>query len=46
MKVDTDYLVIGAGAMGLAFADALLTRTEAHITLVDKRDAPGGHWSA
>jgi glycine/D-amino acid oxidase-like deaminating enzyme len=43
--VDTDYLVIGAGAMGLAFADELLTRTDAHITLVDKRDAPGGHWN-
>jgi hypothetical protein len=43
--VDTDYLVIGAGAMGLAFADELLTRTDAHITLVDKRHAPGGHWN-
>jgi hypothetical protein len=43
--MDTDYLVIGAGAMGLAFADELLTRTDAHITLVDKRHAPGGHWN-
>src|SRR4051794_22058873 len=45
IEVETDYLVIGAGAMGLAFADELLTRTEAHITLVDKRHAPGGHWN-
>jgi glycine/D-amino acid oxidase-like deaminating enzyme len=43
--METDYLVIGAGAMGLAFADELLTRTDAHITLVDRRDAPGGHWN-
>jgi hypothetical protein len=43
--LETDYLVIGAGAMGLAFADELLTRTDAHITLVDKRHAPGGHWN-
>ncbi|HKP56306.1 MAG TPA: NAD(P)-binding protein [Polyangiales bacterium] len=43
--METDYLVIGAGAMGLAFADELLTRTDAHITLVDKRHAPGGHWN-
>jgi len=43
--VETDYLVIGAGAMGLAFVDELLTRTDAHITLVDKRHAPGGHWN-
>jgi hypothetical protein len=43
---DTDYLVIGAGACGLAFADELFTRDpSAHITLVDKRDAPGGHWN-
>ncbi len=31
--------------MGLACADELLTRTDAHITLVDKRHAPGGHWN-
>src|SRR5215831_6696164 len=43
--VETDYLVIGAGAMGLAFADELFSRTDAHITLVDKRHAPGGHWN-
>jgi hypothetical protein len=43
--LETDYLVIGAGAMGLAFADELFTRTDAHITLVDKRHAPGGHWN-
>jgi hypothetical protein len=43
---DTDYLIIGAGASGLAFADELFTRdSAAHITLVDKRDAPGGHWN-
>jgi hypothetical protein len=46
MPHDTDYLVIGAGASGLAFADELFTRDPgAHITLVDKRDAPGGHWN-
>jgi hypothetical protein len=46
MQHATDYLVIGAGASGLAFADELFTRDPtAHITLVDKRDAPGGHWN-
>ena len=43
--ITTDYLIIGAGAMGLAFADELLTRTDATMTLVDKRSAPGGHWN-
>lgn len=46
MPQATDYLVIGAGACGLAFADELFTRDPgAHITLVDRRDAPGGHWN-
>ena len=43
--IDTDYLVIGAGATGLAFADTLLQESDAHITLVDKRAQPGGHWN-
>jgi hypothetical protein len=43
--VETDYLVIGTGASGLAFADALLSENaEAEVTLVDRRSAPGGHW--
>lgn len=42
---DTDYLVIGAGATGLAFADTLLQESDAHITLVDQRAQPGGHWN-
>lgn len=42
---ETDYLIMGAGAMGLAFADELLTRSDATMTIVDKRHAPGGHWN-
>lgn len=42
--LETDYLVVGAGAAGMAFTDALLTHSEATITLVDRRHAPGGHW--
>ncbi|HEX8387456.1 MAG TPA: NAD(P)-binding protein [Sphingomonas sp.] len=42
----TDYLVIGAGAVGLAFADTLLTETsDATITIVDRHGKPGGHWN-
>jgi hypothetical protein len=40
----TDYLVVGAGASGLAFADALVAETEAEVTVIDRRPAPGGHW--
>ena len=43
--IETDYLVIGAGAVGLAFADTLLDETSASITIVDRHDKPGGHWN-
>jgi hypothetical protein len=43
-EFETDYLVVGAGAGGMAFTDALLEHSDATITIVDRRDAPGGHW--
>jgi NAD(P)-binding Rossmann-like domain len=45
---ETDYLVIGSGASGLAFADTLLQETQGsdtHITIVDRHAKPGGHWN-
>jgi hypothetical protein len=42
---ETDYLIVGAGAVGLAFADVLLTETDAHITIIDRHGKPGGHWN-
>lgn len=43
---ETDYLVIGAGAVGLAFADTLLDEDpDCHITILDKHARPGGHWN-
>ena len=44
MLVETDYLVVGAGASGLAFADALVAEADVEVTLIDRRRAPGGHW--
>ena len=45
-RLKTDYLIIGAGAMGMAFADVVFNeQPSAHITLVDKRARPGGHWN-
>lgn len=43
--LSTDYLIIGGGAVGLTFADQLLTDTDATIAIVDRRSAPGGHWN-
>ncbi|GGF38402.1 NAD(P)/FAD-dependent oxidoreductase [Williamsia phyllosphaerae] len=45
MSIDVDYLVIGAGAMGMAFVDVILTETDATVALVDRYDRPGGHWT-
>ena len=42
--VDVDYLVVGAGAMGMAFVDALTSAADVSVALVDRRHAPGGHW--
>lgn len=43
--LDTDYLVVGAGAMGMAFTDALIDHADVHVTVVDRRHVPGGHWN-
>lgn len=43
--IEVDYLVIGTGAMGMAFADVLVTETDARIAMVDRHHQPGGHWN-
>lgn len=43
-ELETDYLVVGAGAGGMAFTDALLAHSDATVAIVDRRHAPGGHW--
>jgi cation diffusion facilitator CzcD-associated flavoprotein CzcO len=43
--IDTDYLVIGAGATAMAFVDTLLTESKATVTMVDRFHRPGGHWN-
>ena len=39
-----DYLVVGAGAMGMAFADALTDHADVRVALIDRRHGAGGHW--
>jgi hypothetical protein len=43
--LEADYLVVGAGAMGMAFTDTLVAETDAHVVVVDRGHAPGGHWA-
>ena len=44
-RVDVDYLVVGAGAAGMAFTDALLDHADVRVALVDRRPTTGGHWA-
>ena len=44
--IEADYLVVGAGAMGMAFVDTLLTETDSTVVLVDEGHQPGGHWTS
>lgn len=43
--VKTDYLVIGCGAVGMAFADTILEESDKRLLILDDRAAPGGHWN-
>ena len=43
--VETDYLVVGAGASGMAFAAALIAECDADVVMVERRHCPGGHWN-
>jgi hypothetical protein len=43
-KLETDYLVVGAGALGMAFADSLIEHSDADVVMVERRHRPGGHW--
>ena len=47
VPLDADYLVIGGGAMGIAFADEILHRSKtARVVVVERRAKPGGHWNS
>ena len=43
-RVEADYLVVGAGAAGMAFTDALIDHADVRVALVDRRPGVGGHW--
>jgi len=43
--LEVDYLVMGAGAAGMAFADSLVTESNATMAIVDTQHRPGGHWN-
>src|SRR3954454_21925941 len=44
--IEADYLVVGAGAMGLAYTDTIVSEPDAKVGVVDRTHHPGGHWTA
>lgn len=38
-EIDVDYLVVGAGAGGMAFTEALLAHSDATVAIVDRGSA-------
>jgi len=42
--LETDYLVVGAGALAMAFVDSLIDHSDADVVMVERRHRPGGHW--
>ena len=52
IKLETDYLIVGGGAMGMAFVDEMLNRSfncgnnqNTEFIIIDKHAKPGGHWN-
>lgn len=43
--IEADYIIIGSGAVGMAFADIILSETKASIAIIDRHHKPGGHWN-
>ena len=39
-----DYLLKGAGAVGMAFLDEMVHSSNEKVVVVDRRAKPGGHW--
>ena len=44
--LQADYLVVGSGAVGMAFADTIASESESTVVIVDRLESPGGHWTS
>ena len=43
--LQADYVIVGSGAVGMAFADILVSDSDASIIIIDRYAKPGGHWN-
>ncbi len=44
-KLEADYIIVGSGAVGMAFADVLVEESDKTMIIVDQFAKPGGHWN-
>lgn len=44
-ELRADYVIVGSGAVGMAFADVVLTESDATMIIIDRYAKPGGHWN-
>ena len=42
--IAADYIVVGAGASGISFADTIVSNSDFSVAIVDVNSAPGGSW--
>ncbi|MEM1088680.1 MAG: NAD(P)/FAD-dependent oxidoreductase [Pseudomonadota bacterium] len=45
LKLEADYVIVGTGAVGMAFADIIIHESDASVILIDSFAKPGGHWN-
>lgn len=43
--IEADYVVAGAGGVGMAFVDEIITHSNATVAIIDRKHRPGGHWN-
>lgn len=41
-ELEADYVIVGSGAVGMAFADVLVAESDASIIIIDRYAKPGG----
>jgi hypothetical protein len=44
-ELNADYVIVGSGAIGMAFADTILSESDSTMIIIDRFAKPGGHWN-
>eukprot|EP00439_Symbiodinium_sp_Y106_P089641 s1_g2177.t1 len=44
-ELNADFVIVGSGAIGMAFADIIMTESDATMIIIDRYAKPGGHWN-